>query len=199
MPLATLTPPAFTPQRPRSQRLLTAADLAAMPREMNGQAVRYELFDGELIVMAPPGGDHGLKQKAIITQLVIGPESAGLGVTYPGVGLVLRRDPDRVVEPDAFFVLKASLPVQYSREGYVLTIPEIVIEVRSKNDRVSEIEAKRDEYLDAGVKEVWLLDPKTRSITIATSSHESLTFQIDDSLTTTLLPGFAVPVAAIFA
>ena len=40
---------------PVRQRLLTAADLAVLPRHSPSGDVKYELDDGRLVVMAPPG------------------------------------------------------------------------------------------------------------------------------------------------
>jgi Uma2 family endonuclease len=198
MSAATLTPPAFTPQRPRSQRLLTASDLATLPREMNGQAVRYELFDGELIVMAPPGGEHGRRQHTIGRVLQIA-EDLKLGVAYSETGILIRQNPDRVVGADAAFVLQSELPVRHSREGYMTTIPSIIVEIQSKNDRDSDFQSKCDEYFEAGVLSVWRLDPNAKTLSIIANDCAIRTLSVHDMITDPNLPGFAVPVAAIFA
>lgn len=50
----TIEPAAPLLPRPASRRLLTAADLAVLPTELPSGSVRYELDDGELVVMPPP-------------------------------------------------------------------------------------------------------------------------------------------------
>ncbi len=183
--------------RPTS-RLLTAADLAALPEEINGRAVKYELYDGELIIMAPPGGEHGRRQTKIAVHLHSA-EERGLGLTFTEVGIVLRRNPDRVVGADAAFVLKSSTPVQFSREGYLATVPEIIVEVESRNDSDAELRSKCQEYFEAGAKAVWRIDPQSRTVLVAQADGPEVTLTLADTLTSTLLPGFSVAVAAIFA
>ena len=66
-------------------RLLTAADLAKMPTSLPGGDVRYELDDGVLVAMAPPGGDHGRKQHVVGRILDREAESKGLGMYSPKI------------------------------------------------------------------------------------------------------------------
>ena len=179
-------------------RLLTAADLAKMPTSLPGGDVRYELDDGVLVAMAPPGGDHGRKQHVVGRILDREAESKGLGRAYGEVGIVLRRGPDRVPGADAAFLTTDQLPARYTREGYLETIPKLVVEIRSKNDTLSEIEAKVGEYLAAGVVEVWVFNPEDQTI----AQHRAdgaVVVSAGQSLTSELLPGFRVPVDQFFA
>lgn len=178
--------------------MLTAADLAVLPTSLPSGDVRYELDDGRLVVMPPPGDIHGLTQAKVIRQLGNEAEEKGLGETRGEVGIVLRRDPDRVVGADAVFLLPASLPARLSPEGYLESVPDIVVEVRSKNDTAPEVEAEVGEYLTAGGKAVWVLDPDARTVTVHTPAAPPVAFGPADTLTSPLLPGFAVPVAKLF-
>lgn len=179
-------------------RLLTAADLAKMPTSLPGGDVRYELDDGVLVAMAPPGGDHGRKQHVVGRILDREAESKGLGRAYGEVGIVLRRGPDRVPGADAAFLTTDQLPARYTREGYLETIPKLVVEIRSKNDTLSEIEAKVGEYLAAGVVEVWVFNPEDQTIAQHRADGASIV-SAGQSLTSELLPGFRVPVDQFFA
>ena len=69
------------------------------------------------------------------------------------------RNPDRLVGADAVFIANSSLPIRESSEGYLETIPDLVVEVRSKNDTLPAVQRKVDDYLTAGVKVVWVVDP----------------------------------------
>jgi Uma2 family endonuclease len=191
---ATLTRPRPTPA-PR--RLFTIADLAKMPKSLPSGDVWYELRDGEIIPMAPPGDIHGTRQAAVIHHLYAA-QLLGLGQARGEVGIILRRNPDRVVGADAAFILTASLPVRRSDEGYLETIPEIVVEVRSKNDTRPEVLDKCDEYHRAGVQEVWVIDPDVRTLAAHALDGSVRVLRETDTLTSDLLPGFAVPVAALF-
>jgi Uma2 family endonuclease len=149
--------------------------------------------------MAPPGGDHGSAQSKLAGYLLLHGELAGHGKAYGEVGVILRRNPDRVVAPDACFVANSSLPVKLSSEGYLETIPDIVVEVRSKNDTGPEVEAKVHEYLAAGVELVWVADPDARTVTAHRANQSPQVFAAADTLTADpVIPGFAVPVAELF-
>src|SRR5262245_31756363 len=122
-----------SPQEKRSKRLLTIADVAALPDELPTGSVRYELNNGELLIMPPAADDHGVCESNVVTELKIQGERRGHGQVRSGdSGLILWRNPDRLVGIDAGFVAKNSLPVRRSREGYLETIPDLIVEIRSK-------------------------------------------------------------------
>jgi Uma2 family endonuclease len=183
---------------PVGQRLLTAEDLAVLPRTLPSGDIKYELDDGRLVVMAPPGDQHARRQAKIIRYLDSEGEEKGHGEVRGEVAIILRRNPDRVVGADAAFILNKSLPVRMSPEGYLLTIPELVVEIRSKNDSRPEIVAMNDEYFAAGVELIWVIDPDARTIAISRRGQTDQILQIADTLTCQLIPGFAVPVANLF-
>ena len=194
----TLAPPQFDQTTP-AYRVFTIADVAVMPRGLPSGDVKYELNNGRLVTMAPPGFDHARKQNTIGTYLRIQAEEQGLGLACSEVGVILWRNPDRLVGPDAAFILTASLPVKLSPEGYLETIPEIVVEVRSKNDTRSEVEDKIEDYIRAGVKLIWIIDNKDDSIAAYESDGNVHIFRRGDNLTTPLLPGFEVSVENILS
>jgi Uma2 family endonuclease len=193
-PVVSTPPPNGAPPR---RKLLTAADLAALRTDLPGGTVRYELNDGVLVVMAPPGDFHARYQAKVIIRLDAA-ESLELGEVRGEVGIVLRRNPDRVVGADAAFILTKSLPAQKTPEGYLETIPELVVEIRSKNDTNAEIIAKADEYFAAGVQVVWIVDPASRTLAAHWPDTSVQVFRGDEPVTCDLLPGFAVPAARFF-
>lgn len=193
-PPSALVPPAPSP------RLLTIADVAALPTSLPSGDVSYELDDGRLIVMAPPGGMHGSGQARFATELTVQGERQGHGRAFAEVGIVLRRNPDRLVGADAAFVAARSLPFRLSPEGYLETIPELAVEIRSKNDTTPEILRKVAEYLAAGVVAVWLVDPDRQSVTEYRSGQPAHEFTSSDTLTIPdVIPGFHVAVSSLFA
>src|SRR5262249_50808472 len=111
--------------------LLTAADVARLPRTLATTDVDYELHDGRLVVMAPPGSTHGHRQVRFAAFLFTHGEQLGHGRAFAEVGVLLRRNPDHLVGTDAAFLTTAQLPPRLSPEGYLLTVPELVVEIRS--------------------------------------------------------------------
>ena len=196
----TLTPlvPAAPPVPP-AVKLLTIADVAVLPRTLPSGDVRYELDDGSLIIMAPPGDIHGSAQNKLGSALLVQGEHRGLGKARTEVGLILRRNPDRLVCPDALFSATPSLPLRRSSEGYLETIPDLVVEVRSPNDTGPAVQAKVDEYLAAGVRVVWVADPAGQTVTAHRLNQPPQVFGPADTLTVPdVIPGFQFPVADLF-
>jgi Uma2 family endonuclease len=191
---------AATPAPPTATAwLLTAADLAVFPRTLPSGDVRYELDDGRLVITAPPGDAHGAAASNIVTELKIQGERAGHGKARDEVAVILRRNPDRVVGPDAVFIANRSLPLRLSSEGYLETIPDLVVEVRSKNDTQPEIDRKVAEYLAAGVGVVLVADPATRTVIAHRPNRPPQTFAAADTLTIPdVIPAFRATVSSLF-
>jgi Uma2 family endonuclease len=181
-------------------RLFTVADLEELPAELPSGPIDYELDNGRLVfIMVPPGDIHGAAQSNIVTQLKVQGELKGHGKARTEVGVVLWRDPDRVVTPDVLFIANKSMPIRRSPEGYLETIPELVVEVRSKNDSGPFIERKVEHYLKAGVEIIWVIDTTTKAVAIHRSSAPRAILDEADTLELpNLIPGFTLPVAEIF-
>lgn len=177
-------------------KLLTAADVARLPRTLATTDVDYELHDGRLVVMVPPGFGHALRQNRFCFALRQYGEIPGHGLALAEVGILLRRNPDHLLGADAAFLTNAQLPPRLSPEGYLLAVPALIVEVRSKNDTQPEIDAKVRDYLAAGADLVWIADPDSRTVTAHRASQAPQIFTAAERLTADgVIPGFAVPVA----
>lgn len=190
-----------TPARPSlpTRRLLTIADVAALPSHLPTGDVDYELDDGRLVIMAPPGGIHGSGQVRIGGQLYLQGELRKLGRAFAEVGIILRRNPDRLVGADAAFIAAHRLPFRLSPEGYLETLPDLAVEIRSKNDTWAELRDKVAEYLAAGVLVVWVLDPARRTVTEFRAGQAEREWLATDMLTIPdVIPGFQVLVGDLF-
>jgi len=179
--------------------LLTAADLAEFPHDLPSGPVRFELDDGVLITMPPPGFEHGQVENIIAAELRYQGSHRGYGSATGEVGVVLRRNPDRVVGPDATFISSKRSPVTLTPEGYLQTIPDLVVEVVSKNDTRQYLERKTRDYLQAGVNIVWLVDPAKRTLVEHRSGQEPRTFDVSATVELPdLIPGFQLRLADVF-
>jgi Uma2 family endonuclease len=109
-------------------------------------------------------------------------------------------DRGRVRKPDASFIALGRMTrEQYEEEGYIDIVPDLVAEVISPNDLAGDVEEKLAEWLDAGVKVVWVINPETRTVRV--HRHDGGYAFLRDTETLTapdVLPGFAVPVADLF-
>ncbi len=183
------------------ERLYTIADVAALPTDLPSGSVRYELDNGRLISMAPCGGSHGSVEARFTFKFILDGEERGLGKAWCGeVGIILSRNPDSLVGADAAFVTNASLPVRESPEGYLETIPELILEVMSKNDSWAAVERKIAAYFRAGVRVVWVADPAKKTVTVCRPGQPSHVLTENDTLTVEdVIPGFQMLVGKAFA
>ncbi len=78
------------------------------------------------------------------------------------------------------------------------TIPDLVAEILSPETRANDLGPKRRAYLNAGVREYWVLDPDARTVQVDRPPAAPDVLATDDELTSPLLPGFAVAVARLF-
>jgi Uma2 family endonuclease len=181
------------------QRLFTAADLAAMPTHLPSGYVDFELHHGRLVAMSPPGAIHGSLQIRIGAALFNQGEMKGHGKAYTEVAVILEREPDHVVGADAAFIAKRSLPARESSEGYLETIPDIVVEIRSKNDTSAEIAEKVADYSKAGCVIAWIIEPDTTTVIEHRANCQPKTYRIADALSCDdVIPGFRFPLAELF-
>jgi Uma2 family endonuclease len=183
-----------------ARRPLSAADLAALPTDLPSGPVRYELREGALRILALPEDEHGAVEFTIVFVLGKYGQQQGHGRGGCGdVGILLQRDPDTVVGADAVFLTQDQLPPRRCPEGYLETIPALVVEVRSKNDTNTNVAEKVADYLAAGVRVVWVADPAQRTLTVHRPGEPPLELGVGDTLTAEgIIPGFAVPVARLF-
>ena len=85
------------------------------------------------------------------------------------------------------------MPIRRTPEGYLETIPELIVEVRSKNDTLVALERKAQDYLQAGAVVVWVVDPINRNVVEYRQGAPPRTYAEDDTLTVPdLIPGFAL-------
>jgi Uma2 family endonuclease len=175
-----------------TRTLITGEDLLHLPD--NGK--RYEVVQGELREMSPPGMEHGERAVRIGRLLDEFVEAHELGRVGVESGFYLARNPDTVRGPDAFFVSKERLALDVEVIGFCEVIPDLVVEVISPGDTFTEVMEKVQEYLEAGVRLVWVVDSRRRAVVVYPGGH---TLAETDTLTGgDVLPGFAVPVARLF-
>ena len=185
-----------------AQRLLTAEEFYDLDEPEEGG--KMELIDGEVKIDMPVAHEHGELASLLIELLGPFVRSRKLGKLSAEVGFVLRRNPDRVRAPDIAFVSTDDTPPGgIPKHGAVPFPPTLAIEIVSPNDLDSKIAEKVGHYLEAGVKFVWVVRPKTQAVTVHRPDRTARTLIVGETLTSDdagfAVPGFALPVGAIFA
>ena len=151
-------------------------------------------------MMSPAGFDHGRLAINIGNALANFAKVRSLGIVVSAEpGFQIAHDPDTVRAPDVAFVRAERIPPG-GVKGFFQGSPDIAVEIVSPNDRASKVMAKAQDWLQAGSSLVWVVDPETRTISVYRTRNEIAVLDETDTLTGgDVLPGFAVPVAKIFA
>ncbi len=153
---------------------------------------RYEIDEGELIIMPPAGFEHGEISAAVVTALQTHVRAHHLGVTLTNEpGFRLRRGPDTLRAPDVAFVSNERLARVADRRRFSEVPPDLAVEVLSPSDANVDMERKVQQYLAAGVRSVWILDPAAGTLRqIAAGGGERVTTHPDAIVEDPVLPGF---------
>ncbi|MFN8474817.1 MAG: Uma2 family endonuclease [Anaerolineae bacterium] len=176
--------------------LVTAEMLAALP----DTGERTELVRGEVLVMAPAGEEHGELTIAIGAAMYDHVRQHRLGRVYGAeTGFVLSREPDTVRAPDAAFVAAHRLADRPRRSGFFDGAPDLAVEVVSPNDSYQDVEDKVHDYLNAGTRAVWVVNPRAQIVTVYEPSMVARRLTVNDTLDGgDTLPGFALPIGELF-
>ncbi len=103
--------------------------------------------------------------------------------------------------PDVAFVSWDRLPRNQFPEARVPElVPDLAVEVISEGNTRAEMARKRREYFHAGVKLVWMIDPRERSVAVYSSINEySIVGETEKLNGGEVLPGFEIELADLFA
>jgi Uma2 family endonuclease len=86
----------------------------------------------------------------------------------------------------------------WGNKPFVL-VPDLCVEVVSKNDLFGDVQRKAALYLEDGVLEVWVVSPDDRSLLVYTAGLKTIArLTAEDTLTSPLLPEFALRITALF-
>jgi Uma2 family endonuclease len=173
-----------------TRTLITEAEFQRLPDDGN----HHELDEGELIVMPPPRFRHGVVQSTVAAALHSAAKGQGFVLTESGYRLA----PGTVRGPDVSFISEKRRP-DVSWDGYCNFGPDLAVEILSPDDTARNLQRKIAQYLAAGTQIVWVLDPKSTTVTIYRRDAPFRTLGPDDVLDAPgVLPEFSVKVAALF-
>jgi Uma2 family endonuclease len=125
-----------------------------------------ELVRGRLVIHEPPSFYHGHVAGKLVFLLGQHVFSRNLGwLSSQDTGFKIATDPDTVRAPDVAFTSRERVPV-LQRRGYGAFAPDLVAEVLSPDDRPNEVVSKVGDWLGAGVRLVFVIDPARRAVQI---------------------------------
>ncbi len=153
---------------------------------------------GDVLIMAPTGGETSDRNAEITTQLRIWAREDGTGIAFDSsAGYNLPNGATR--SPDASWVERSrleNLTLEQKRK-FLPLCPDFVVELRSPSDRLTDLKAKMQEYIDNGARLGWLLDPSNRHVY---RYRPSLIEALDNpqEISDPLLPGFVLNLREIW-
>jgi Uma2 family endonuclease len=164
----------------------TATEAELLESPADGR--KYELVRGHLVV-SPGGFQHGHVALAIASALHAHARTHGLGRAFDS-STGFRFPGGDVLSPDAAFVAQARIP-QPEPEGFPDLVPDLVVEVLSPSERPRAVTEKVRAYLEAGVRLVWVVNPRTRTVTVHAVGRAASTVGEDGVLDgEVVVPGF---------
>ena len=160
---------------------------------------RYELLDGELVILPTPNIAHQVILGNLLCELFDFVKEKKMGEAFMRVAVVL--SDTNVVEPDITYV--SASRVDIIGVDAIQGAPDLLVEILSTSDPERDTVRKRGIYARHGVGEYWIADPEALSIRVMTlegnAYREAEEFGMGDVLTSSALEGLELEVGSVFA
>jgi Uma2 family endonuclease len=176
-----------------SRTTITDGELLRLPKDGN----KYEVVDGELR-MSPAGLRHERIVARLIGLLAPFVKERRLGdVLGSNVLYILPSGNKRA--PDVSFVAAGRLE-RYQHAVFPELAPDLAVEVMSPGDSPRQVLDRVGEYLQAGVRLVWVIEPEGRTASVYRTLTDVRTVDENGSLEATdVLPGFRCALSELLA
>ena len=172
----------------------THADLLLMPDDLK----RREIIDGDMFTTPSPTWRHQLISGNILFAFLRHLEVHSVGIAVTHLDVILS-DYD-VVEPDLLFILNEHRNVI---QDWIRGAPDLVIEILSPITEATDRGPKLKVYARFGIPEYWIVDPEKNAIEVYRLEERTYRLaqivQGQETLTSPLLPEFALEVGEVFA
>jgi Uma2 family endonuclease len=155
--------------------------------------LRLELTStGELIVMTGTGGETGVRNADLTSQLVVWTKKDGSGICFDSSTMFALPNGARR-SPDGSWVKRERWEslTKREKESFAPICPDFVVELRSPTDRLRTLRNKMLEYLENGASLGWLIDPFARRVYVYQPDREPVIMENPETVSgDPLLPGF---------
>jgi Uma2 family endonuclease len=162
--------------------------------------LRLELTkDGELIVMAPVGGESGERNLDLAIDVGIWNRQSNLGRTFDSsTGYDFTPLGGGKLSPDVSWIEKSRLE-GVEIVGFIPVVPDFVIELRSATDNLKPLQEKMQEYRRLGVRLGLLINPKNKQIEVYRPGQEVVVLESPSSVDCgDVMPGFVLSMSRIW-
>lgn len=170
---------------------------------------QMELVEGSIVVMGPSDYESDEISTRLSTFLNNWVMPRRLGrVTGSSAGFILPNSsvedgsngevqPRNLRAPDVSFVQASRL--KRTKRDFVELVPDLMVEVKSKTDRVNPLIEKIELFLKLGAVVGILIDPDKRTVTVYRLNQPAVVLQDGDTLTVDeLLPGWELAISELW-
>jgi Uma2 family endonuclease len=180
-----------------ARRYVTSDEFLSHPAAMGPS----ELVRGEVRVMTPASGPHGVIAGTMFAALNAFVEARQLGLCFPdNTGFLLPGLGDTVRSPEVAFIRAAQLPRGGIGPGWIAIAPDLVVEILSPSETASDLAEKLRDYRAAGTRLIWVVDPERRVISVRSErAPDRLLSEFDALDGGDVLPGFTMSISKLFA
>ncbi|MBP0011410.1 MULTISPECIES: Uma2 family endonuclease [unclassified Roseofilum] len=165
--------------------------------QTNEQYQLEQTAQGELLIMSPVGSINGNRESDLNGHVWLWNRQTQLGKVFSSSTVFIlpnggKRSPDVAwIANDLWETLTLE-----EQEQFAPICPDFVIELRSRTDSLTQLQEKMQEYLDAGLKLGWLIDPQNQQVQIYRPNQPIETVGLPSILSgETILPEFTLELA----
>jgi Uma2 family endonuclease len=176
---------------------IKAADVARLKNDKT-----VEIINGEWMERPMAGELHGALEANLVILLGGFVKASKLGRVYTGnTTFVLEGTPENIITmrlPDVAFVSAARVKAT-DRAGFYYQAPDLAIEIVSPSEHTVDTQAKVNDYLRRGTREVWVVYPDTQQISVLRPDGTATIYGVGQHIPGgDLLPGFSLDVTGVF-
>ena len=177
------------------EKLIDVETFERIAAQPENQGRRLELIAGEIVERAMPTEAHGLYVGNVGAALAAFAHPRKLGRVTIETRFRRPDDPHNSLIPDISF---SSAKRPLIEEGSVPDLPDLVVEIQSPDDSLKALREKTRYYLKHGTRLGLIILPSKRLIEVYTPQMELILTEKDTLTGGEVLPGFEMPVAAVF-
>jgi len=161
--------------------------------------VRRELIDGKIYLMAGPNWRHQKVSGNLYEQFKAFLKGKECEVYYAPLDVRLNADTldNTVVQPDLMIICDNSILDEESIKG----APDMVVEILSPSTADYDRTTKFNMYLQAGIKEYWIVDPVTQSLVVnilANNRYITHVYVNKETVPVHILEGCVIDLSEVF-
>jgi Uma2 family endonuclease len=168
-------------------------------RQLPDDGKQYELVCGEVHLTPSPTTKHQIILYRLVSSLDVYLSKNPLGKLL-FAPLDVRLSVDTALQPDLIFIANAHAAI--IQEDYIRGTPDLVVEVLSPSTTAHDRATKSPIYAEAGVGEMWIIDPQAMTIEILKLQGNKYLVEAalagSRALTSTCFPGWELPLHDLF-